>query len=168
MTHAYVSTFHFLYGSREKRLNIIKTSWQLGSSPFSHLTLRQRHCQLLPWLFQAASPSSARPGVTCGRNPCQENTSLSRHQQMDPSPVLGARRFVFHKHICVPSLGQIWAETMWSFVLAFGVLQIFLPRTYRAAGEVPQQIQNNLGCDSQHWGISGGLELRRNSRIIDS
>lgn len=79
MTHAYVSTFHFLYGSREKRLNIVKTSWQLGSSPLSHLPLRQRHCQPLPWLCQAASPSSAWPGVTCARNPCQENTSLSRH-----------------------------------------------------------------------------------------
>lgn len=78
MTHAYVSTFHFLYGSREKRLNIVKTSWQLGNSPFSHLTLRQRHCQPLPWFFQAASPSSAQPGVTCGRNPCQENTSLRK------------------------------------------------------------------------------------------
>lgn len=59
MTHAYVSTFHFLYGSREERLNIIKTSWQLGRSPLSHLTLRQRRCQPLPRLFQAASPSSA-------------------------------------------------------------------------------------------------------------
>lgn len=86
---------------------------------------------------------------------------------MDSSPVLGARRFMFHKHICVPNLGQIWAETMWGFVLAFGISQLFLPRTYRAEGEVSQQFQSNLGCHSQHWGNPEDLELRRNPRIID-
>lgn len=35
---------------------------------------------------------------------------------MDPSPVLGARQFVFHKHSSVLNVGQIWAEKMRGFV----------------------------------------------------
>lgn len=105
MTHAYVSTFHFLYGSREERLNIVKTSWQLGSSPLSHLTLRQRRCQPLPRLFQAASPSSARPGVARGRNPHAENHRRSLKRVVDPSPGLRAKGFVSLKRAACPAWG---------------------------------------------------------------
>lgn len=82
---------------------------------------------------------------------------------VDSIPVLRAKGFVSLKYLCVPSLGQIWQKQCGGFAafVVFFYSSVFFPRTCGAEGKVPEQIHIHLGCDSQHWGISRGLERRR-------